>query len=450
MIIGIMGGPYLWQYGIGTGKERIPKILERNSTAVTENTETTTEKESTTEIKNMDYSEIRVLISNDHLGSYQHKTVRITSVKPYYMKTGGKTVTKKAGEITTLKFKRDKQGQTVMFSGVEKLQLLSVKRSYGNPSYRGTLEIRYGKSSMTVINQLLLEEYLYAVIPSEMPVSYGLEALKVQAVCARSFAIRQMQGDKFASYYANVDDSVASQVYNNTKETKKSIQAALDTAGEVICYQNQVISAYFFSTSWGHTADSHDVWLQKGDSPVYLTGKLQDDSGTILDLSTENKLKKFLTEDIKTYDSNFPWYRWNVQIPISKLSGSGIGSIRNVQVTKRGNSGVAKALRITGSAGVKVVQGEYNIREYLSPKGCKIKRKDGSNASADILPSGCFYIEDNEKYLNIYGGGYGHGVGMSQNGVKEQVEEGKQYQDIINFYYSGTNIKQVSVLTNHK
>lgn len=445
MTVGIFGGPILWKYGVPQKSESDQKIPKQESASTTEKN---TEKKSTTEKESTNFSEIRVLISNNRLGSYSHNKIKITSAKPYYMKTGKKSVQKKAGEITILDFKRDKQGQTVTFSGAGKLQLLSVKRSYGNPSYRGTLEVRYGKSSMTVINQLLLEEYLYAVIPSEMPVSYGLEALKVQAVCARSFAIRQIQGNKFASYHANVDDSVASQVYNNTKETNESIQAALDTAGEVICYKDQVISAYFFSTSWGHTADSHDVWLQKGDSPLYLTGKLQNGSNEKLDLSTDEKVKKFLNQNIETYDSSFPWYRWSVTLPISKLAKSSIGSIRNVAVNKRGNSGVAKSLRITGSGGVKVVQGEYNIRQYLSPKGYKIKRKDGSTASADILPSGCFYLEQKGNNLKIYGGGYGHGVGMSQNGVKRQIELGKNYQQIIKYYYTGTKIEQISMSVN--
>lgn len=113
-------------------------------------------------------------------------------------------------------------------------------------------------------------------------------------------------------------------------------------------------------------------------------------------------------------------------------------------MTKRGKSGVAKELRITGSGGVRVIQGEYRIRSYLSPEGCSISRADGSKGSASILPSGCFYIEKKGKKLIINGGGYGHGVGMSQNGAKEQAQDGKTYTDILKFYYSQTEVKDIS------
>lgn len=437
MSIGIVSGPYLWMLS-----------GEREVSGADEETEKTTEQiteERSQEETVIDDSMIRVLISNSTLGQYDHKTVTITSKQEYYVKIDSKTEKKKAGETITLKYDQKKKGQTVVFSGTGQLEISSIRRAYGIPSYRGILKVHYGSSALTIINQLLLEEYLYAVIPSEMPVSYGSEALKVQAVCARSFAVKQKAGQKFRQYGADVDDSVSSQVYNNTRECEESIQAVLDTAGEVLTYKNEIISTYFFSTSWGHTADSHDVWIQKGDSPVYLTGKIQNDNGEALDLSAEEDVKKFLnSNDEITYDSNFPWYRWEVTIPVSNLSKTTVGSIRDVKVTKRGKSGVAKELRITGSGGVRVIQGEYQIRSYLSPEGCSISRADGSKGSASILPSGCFYIEKKGKKLIINGGGYGHGVGMSQNGAKEQAQDGKTYTDILKFYYSQTEVKDIS------
>ncbi|MDO4941985.1 MAG: SpoIID/LytB domain-containing protein [Lachnospiraceae bacterium] len=438
MVAGIVSGPYLWNFS--NGQSDITQ-KQKKKEAPEESTANTTEKEEQVPI---DYSTIRVLISNRTLGKYNHDVVKITSDQDYFVKTEKKTVKKKAKAVTTLKYDKKKKGQTVTFSGTDKLRILSIKRAYGTPAYRGTLEVKYENGCFHVINQLLLEEYLYAVIPSEMPVSYGSEALKVQAICARSFAVKQKKGKKFKSYGADMDDSVASQVYNNTKECEESIRASVDTAGKVLTYDGEIVSAYFFSTSWGHTADSHDVWLQKGKSPVYLTGKIQNDTDQNMDLSSDDEIKKFLNSDAETFDSSFPWYRWSVTIPVSRLSAASVGSIRDIRVTKRGKSGVAKELRITGSGGVRVIQGEYNIRAYLSPKGISIKRKDGSNGSADILPSGCFYIEEKGKRLIFHGGGYGHGVGMSQNGVKKQAENGKRYSEILQFYYTGTKIKDIS------
>lgn len=430
-IMGVILGPYLWKKAAISNSQNSSKTEKQ----IDENT-TSTQEENPTGI-----STIRVLLSNQKLGSYMHRMVTITSDLDYYVTCDGKSEKRKAGTETKVTFRWGKKGKMLIFSGPGKLSITSLRRSYGIPSYRGKIEVHYTKKGLYLVNELLLEEYLYSVVPSEMPISYGLEALKVQAVCARSFALRQKMGKKFKKYGADVDDSVSSQVYNNTKESKLSIRAVQETAGFVASFQNKIITTYFFSTSWGHTADSHDVWLQRGDSPVYLTGKLQNNSQKKLDLSNENKIISFLNKKVDTYDSKMPWYRWKVMILKVSLNHKNIGSIRKVTVSRRGKSGVAKQLCITGSGGVKVIQGEYQIRKYLNPKKSKIIRQDGSRVRLSLLPSGCFYIKEGKNYLSIYGGGFGHGVGMSQNGVKKQVELGKNYQEILKFYYPGIEIK---------
>lgn len=430
-LTGIFAGPFLWR------KTTNPQKQVQNEKQM----EKVTQKEEKQE-ERTDFSEIRVLISGQTLGKYIHKYLTITSSEPYYVNINGKIKKKKALEKTKLVFNRKKTGQTVVFSGTGKLKILSFKRAYGYPSYRGRLEVQYRKSGMTLVNQLLLEEYLYAVLPSEMPVSYGLEALKVQAVCARSFAVKQMKGEKFASYDADVDDSVSSQVYNNSEECKESIQAVIDTAGQVMTYKGKTILTYFFSTSWGHTADSSDVWIKDEASPVYLTGRLQNESEKILNLSTDEKLEQFLKSDLITYDSSFPWYRWKVTISFKDLNAGSIGQVQNVQVVKRGKSGVVKKIRITGSRGVKEIWGEYEIRSFLSPRNSKIIRKDGSIVKhVALLPSGCFLIKKQKKGIEITGGGYGHGVGMSQNGVKYMTEAGKTYEEVLKHYYPQAQLK---------
>ena len=420
--IGIFGGPILWKQTSG----------EQN-TLVTEQ-----KKSESSEILNN--RQIRVLISSQVLGSYQHKKVAITSDKDYYIIEGTDTKRKKAGQTTTLFFHRKEKGRKVVFTGTGKLKLKSVKRADGVPSYRGRLEIRYGKNGCTIINEVALEEYLYAVLPSEMPISYGIEALKVQAVCARSFAIRQMRGKKFQQYNADVDDSVASQVYHNSGECKESIEAVTKTAGEVLTFQGKVIPAYFFSTSWGYTADSNDVWISSLKSPVYLCGKLQKKEGGNPDLSTNKSLLAFLKKKEKTYDSEFPWYRWSVKISMDQMIDSNIGKIRKIETVDRGKSGIVKKIRITGGRGVKVIEGEYQIRKFLGAGNHKIKRNDGSLVSSNFLPSGCFYLKQSGKNIFLYGGGYGHGVGMSQNGTKKQVELGRDYRTILKYYYPESEI----------
>ena len=106
-----------------------------------------------------------------------------------------------------------------------------MERSQGTPAYRGSIELIKGENGILVINEVLLEEYLYAVVPSEMPASYPLEALKSQAVCARTYAYDKMCRAGLPAYGAHVDDSAAFQVYNNIEENADTTRAVKETAG---------------------------------------------------------------------------------------------------------------------------------------------------------------------------------------------------------------------------
>lgn len=142
--------------------------------------------------------------------------------------------------------------------------LNSVSRNGNNPEYRGTIELGLNDGKIVVINELSLEQYLYAVVPSEMPSSYGIEALKVQAVCARSYAVSHMNNGALSAYGAQVNDSTDYQVYNVTPENENSISAVKATYGQVLMYNGEIANTYFFATSCGSTTDS-TVW---GGSPL--------------------------------------------------------------------------------------------------------------------------------------------------------------------------------------
>ena len=105
----------------------------------------------------------------------------------------------------------------------------------------------------------------YSVVPSEMPTEYQKEALKAQAVCARSYAIKQMAGKRLAALGAHVDDSVSFQVYNNLREDAASIAAVNETKGQVVFAENQVAETYFYSVCAGLSVGSKDVWFAKKD-----------------------------------------------------------------------------------------------------------------------------------------------------------------------------------------
>lgn len=141
------------------------------------------------------------------------------------MSAGGREEEYEAGEITDI-YKDSSllsEGRVSIrpVSQTGRIRVLTVEKSYGNPEYRGTLEVALQDEGLLLINDVLIEEYLYAVVPSEMPNRFGVEALKVQAVCARSYAYRQLLNNSYSRYGAHVDDSVNYQVYNNVQEKKK-------------------------------------------------------------------------------------------------------------------------------------------------------------------------------------------------------------------------------------
>ena len=415
--------------------------------------------------------EIRVLIRNGE--SEYFSGLKLTATTDFVVKNGKKESTHKKNEPVTISKSQGKEGRMVITpKGEGKVTLLSVKKSSGTPSYRGTIEITQTKKGFQVVNELPLEQYLYAVIGSEMPVSYGLEALKVQAVCARSYAYNQMLQNGCGAFGAHVDDSVDYQVYNQVPECRETVEAVDATAGQVLTYKGKGITAYYFSTSCGMTASVNEVWQGEEVLP-YLQGGVQREKKIEMDLSKEEHFKTFIqNKEFESYDANFPWYRWEVSCSGEQLGGSieenlperlekspenilvqqkdgayakkkvsSIGTVKKIEVMKRGKSGVLCTIRICGSQETIKVTGEYNIRKLLAPGNSTIHRKDGTQVEGmELLPSGFFYIRQEGENIVFVGGGYGHGVGMSQNGVKTMADQGKTYEEILAHYYPQTSL----------
>lgn len=442
---------------------------------------------------------IRVLIHTTGFKDIYHDRIELGATTDYTVRVGEDETLYTANETITLQ-----PGDNMLSAGrviIEptsdegKIKLLSIERSTGVPRYRGRIELTQNDKGIIIVNELPLEEYLYAVIPSEMPTYYGLEPLKVQAICARSYAYRHLIANSLSGYGAHVDDSVAYQVYNNIEENEDSILAVKDTYGKVVEYDGEVITAYYFSTSCGHTTGVEHVWAN-GMATPYLTGRLlsvEEDSEDVLseqrknlysDLTKEDNFRSFiLDQKYNTYDSDFGWYRWYVTIETAdiknnidaKLGGryranpeliktlvSGkpldknavyesipvetVGDIVDIFVRTRGTGGIIYELIIQGSERTIMVQTEYNIRVLLSPSKDTVYRQDEEGVdNLSLLPSAFFFIDPNVEEgklesISITGGGYGHGVGMSQNGVKSLSDAGRKHEDIIKYFYMGTDI----------
>lgn len=421
---------------------------------------------------------IRVLISNTDYTGYYHGEVAVSADTDYTITYGEVVEEHKAGErmLFSNGSEQLKSGSARITSKEEdgKITLESVKRQSGSPSYRGTIELTRNDKGVIIVNELPVEEYLYGVVPSEMPVTYAEEALKAQAICARAYAYRQMQSDNFAEFGAHLDDSISTQVYNNVPEDERAIFAVDDTYGVVPCYDDEVIEAFFFSTSCGTTSSNSAVW--GGYQEPYLLDTMENEINDLANMSDEENFRNFIDGNLGTdfIEADEPFFRWSVgytnesmtntinshlyermsampEYILAKNSNGSyekksiktIGDVVDIEVTKRGESGIIEEMEITGTAETILVIGQANARALLSPENVTIRKQDGSTLTGwNTLPSAYFYVEGGNGFI-IYGGGFGHGVGLSQNGANDMAKLGYYASDIITHYYTGVELKDM-------
>lgn len=367
-----------------------------------------------------------------------------------------------------------------------RLEVNSLQRAYGIPSYRGTMEVADTDQGMVLINELPLEEYLYSVVPSEMPASYPMEALKAQAVCARTYGYRYLTQPGYGSVGAHVDDSVSYQVYNNISENVNSTRAVKETSGMVLYYGDEPVNAYYYSTSCGYGSDA-GVWneQQKDEMPylksVYIGSLGEGDLGEQLspeDLCEEENFREYIMQtDEQAYEKEEPWFRWhytveelNVSVISERLKEryhsvpekilhekenefvreepGEIKEIYDIQCLKRKEGGVIDELLLDTDCGTYKVVSEYNIRYILNQKD-KVIRQDGSVYESNTLLPSAYIVIDTVKSgesvvgYTIFGGGYGHGAGMSQNGAKAMGLLEADCEEILSFYFGDCRMENI-------
>lgn len=487
---------------------------------------------------------IRVLLQNSDYQGIFHKEVKLSCDTEWELHYGldGKLTERYAGGEEVLLDGNSAwftECARIVLSPAEdggRISLLSVKRSQGTPSYRGSMEIRKTGQGFVVINELPIEEYLYGVVPSEMPVSYPMEALKAQAICARTYVYAHLESPGYGEYGAHVDDSTGYQVYNNTAEKEEAIQAVQETKGEVVRLNGELVDTYYYSTSCGFGADER-VWNPGEEKKVsYLTAAsisetaMQQDQNsaeipgteyfTAQDMCRGDYFHEFLQNPPETdFERKEPWYRWSITVesidtesmqkvlkerqeaepdrilvekngdktePVGSNAGNtgsnagntdsnagntdsnarnagsnaeaageweDIGRITDIRIGKRGDGGIAESLVIKGEKKTVTVLSQYNIRAVLCAGGVTAVRQDGSKVELKmLLPSAFFEIESVKEGENmigykLYGGGYGHGAGMSQNAARHMAEKGYTTADILLFFYRDCKIENVRTET---
>ena len=331
------------------------------------------------------------------------------------------------------------------------LTVNSLVRAQGTPSYGGRLEILDTENGLVLVNEIDLEAYLKKVIPSEMPSSYEKEALKAQAVCARTYAFMQSRSNSYSEYGAQIDDSTQFQVYNNVDPDEKTAQAVQETYGKMLYYNENPITAYYFSTSCGTTTNAA-IWDSDPEDTPYLRCLSLQTARSRLSFASEEAFASFIKKkDFPAYDASYPLYRWNFKTNGTIIAShvGGVGKITGVSVTERGPGGVAMKLLVKGSEGETTISGQNAIRSALGDASLTLTLMDGKTSDGwSLLPSGFLTIEETGTdehgvvQFRVYGGGYGHGVGMSQNGAQGMAKAGMGYEEILKYFYDGVTIEE--------
>lgn len=356
-------------------------------------------------ISDMEEKNIRVLLMTSGYTSYFHE--QVTAV------CDGKSITYNRESLP--------EGDPVVLnaSDGEGICIPSIERTQGNPIYQGKIEIYNTPEGILLVNEVPLETYLCAVVPSEMPSDYETEALKAQAVCARTYAVRQMRDQRLQEYHAMVDDSVEYQVYQNIAPQPSTTQAVEATKGEILCQNKEPIQAYYFSTSAGITS-TDEVWEAKEEA-------------------------SYLKSVVCEYDAGEPWSSWQADLPVELLNEKitqtfGGGTLESAEAVKRSQGGALTQVNLYTDKGTYEIHREYDIREFFSVSGHTITLQEGETQGGALLPSAYFTFEPYYQQgilagYHLEGKGYGHGVGMSQTGANHMAKEGKSYRDILNYFF---------------
>jgi stage II sporulation protein D len=268
--------------------------------------------------------------------------------------------------------------------------------------YRGTYQIL---PSSEVVNVVDLEQYLYSVVPHEMPPSWPQPALQAQAVCARTYVLQR--SDPRRAY--DLVPSEADQVYDGfSSETPAGRNAVDATAGQVIKYGNGYAQIAYSSCCGGHTESSAEAW----------TG------GAVL---------PYLAGVACTYCSESPYYRWETMLgmdDVERACGArlqSIGTLQSVRVSSVDASGRARAFDVSGDAGTVTIKGT-TFRTLL-----------GGRVLRSLLVTS-IKQESNPPSLWFEGGGLGHGVGLCQWGARGLAQQGRNATDIVAWYFPGTSV----------
>lgn len=305
--------------------------------------------------------------------------------------------------------------------------------AFGGTRYAGVVRVIPGHETLSLINVLPIERYLEGVLPHELgdPGADGYDALKSQAVAARTYALGKIEMHKAGLF--DVYASVLDQVYRGVEGQNKVASAAVkDTRGRIVDYDGKMVKAYYSACCGGHTSDIRRVWPDR-EPADYLHG-IPDRAG----------------DSDRAFCREYRRFRWRYNFTGRQIgeilrqtipqelgvSEEDVGALKDIRIEERSHSG--RVLRLT----IETTQ------ETFSFEGDRIRWiLETDPKKGRILPSVMFSLDkvmerDRVAFLSISGGGNGHGVGMCQNGSIAMAKKGYTYKMILTHYYPGCTIEK--------
>lgn len=286
-----------------------------------------------------------------------------------------------------------------------------------------------------VVVHLPLEQYLKGVVPYEIGNNSPIEALKAQAVAARSEGIMALNSKLFTGVNHDITSDVECQVFSgNQKRSSLSDQAVEETRSIILSEKGKPINAYYSSNCGGHSELIKNVWGERPGVESYGVSGFDTENFDQLDLSNEIVLREWLfsnpssycnpntTSDLPSWSkNNFRWkfdYTTNA-ISIMTSKGKNYGNLLDIKILQRGESGRAIRAQFIFEKENVEIKGELKIRQMFAPP----------------LRSACFVVDKTDSGFTLYGAGWGHGVGMCQSGAIGMAKNGNNFEEILKQYY---------------
>ncbi len=323
-----------------------------------------------------------------------------------------------------------------------------------NRNYGGVFEAYLDHDGqLAVINEIPIDVYLHGVVPAEMPAGFPHEALKAQAILARSVVLSE-KATKHLNDPFELCGHVHCQVYSGlSKEDPRTTAAVDETKGRVLVNDRELVEPHYSAVCGGHTEDAGATWMTPSMHPSEGRLCAINERVTAPDLTTEAGVRKWISASpdvcCNLTGLNLPvnsdyarrHFRWEISYArpelesiIREKTGTDVGTLYDILPVRRGRSGRLLEIEILGSRRNLRVKRELKIRRSLSETA---------------LESSCFIVDvvhDSSgvpKEFIFSGAGWGHGVGLCQCGAARQAAEGKTMEDILKFYFPGTNVEKV-------